>query len=384
MKDADAIVETYVGPEVLARLARPTGTASGLPGAVYTSEEFARLENERLFARSWMCAGFGHEIPAPGDAMPRAVAGVPILFVRNRTGTVRAFHNTCPHRGTQVLAEWQRALQVLRCPNHSWCFDLDGNLTATPHWGGYRKGDQDGFDRERYGLKPVRCTQWHDWLFVNIDGAAPPLDEYMAPFAAHFAAYDLGSLHHCVTMPFEFEANWKLIVENFLEVLHLPGVHQGLNSIAPFQDHDLIIDGPCIGTIISVGLPECWGETALPRFPGISTTERTAKNLALFPNFKLVIGPDHCASMVEFAQGPGRSYQRWDVYFVGDGADAAEYAETRDRLIDFFREVNEEDRAIVEGLQRGRASPAMTGGVFSSVWEPAVHHFHKLVADSLK
>ena len=366
--------------QVLAQINRPIGSAIGLPGAWYCDETLARLESERLFARTWVCAGFAHELSAVGDVVPVDVAGFPVIFARGRDQAIHAFHNVCPHRGSRLVCEKQGARSAIKCPYHGWAFDLNGNLKSTPHWGGHRQHLHPDFDASCHGLRAIRCEQWHDWLFVNIDGEAPPLTEYMAPFSNHVAEYSLESLVHHSTAPYDLRGNWKLVQENFLEVIHLPPIHRRLNEYAPFQDHVVVVDDVCIGTVIEQGLPANWSKDPLPRFPGVSATAQNAKNLALFPNFKLIIGPDHCCSMVELPAGAQATRQRWDFYFLGEGATASRFSEARNSIIDFFVETNEEDMLAIEELHAGRSSPAFTGGVFSEVWEPAVHQFQKLVA----
>jgi choline monooxygenase len=361
----------------------PTGDARPLPASLYVDPAVARAENARLFARSWMCAGYAHELPRPGDVLPAVIAGAPVVFVHGRDGAIRCFHNVCPHRGNLVATRPMSGAGNLVCRYHGWSFDLEGALRITPHWGGYGQPTVEGFDRACHGLKPVRLARWHDWLFINLSDDAAPFEAYFASFAAHCAGYDLSLVRYAETAPFAIKANWKLVEENFLEVLHLPSVHKGLNAVAPFNDHELVVEGPCLGTIIKVGLPARWAEPALPRFPGLAPGNRTAKNLALFPNFKLILGPDHCASMVEFADGHDRTDQRWDFYFVGAGAMEPKYDAARRAVIDFFCEVNGEDLGILESMQRARVSPAADGGVFSAAWEPAVQGFQKLVAEAL-
>jgi choline monooxygenase len=226
-------------------------------------------------------------------------------------------------------------------------------------------------------------AQWHDWIFVNLDGNAPPFAEYAAPFLSYFDEYDLGEAVWTTSLPFEIKANWKLVAENYLEVLHLPYVHTVLAEAAPFQEHRMIADGPCLGTVIEAGLPSSWSDDDLPRWPGIAETAQNAKNMALFPNFKLVIGPDHCCSMVEFPDGAAVSHQRWDFYFVGAGGREDRYKPARDAIIEFYRKTNVEDFEAVEAVMAGHRSPAMTGAQFSGVWEGAVHHFQKLVAEAM-
>jgi choline monooxygenase len=361
----------------------PIGRAKGLPPGLYTDPEVAAAENARLFARNWMCAGYAHEIARPGDALPLTIAGAPIVFVHGRDGAFHCFHNVCPHRGNLVVTRPLGGAAALVCRYHGWGFDLDGRLQITPHWGGHGQPNAEGFDRACHGLKPVRMARWHDWLFVNLSGDAPAFEAYMQPFARHCDEYDLSLLRHAATSRFEIRANWKLVEENFLEVLHLPKVHRGLNAVAPFQDHEMVLDGPCLGTIVRVGLPEHWADPALPRFPRLGADNRTAKNLALFPNFKLVLGPDHCASMIEFPLDAATTRQRWDFYFVGETALDPRFGPARKAIADFFVEVNGEDVGILEDMQAARASPVAGGGVFSAAWEPVVHGFQKLVADAL-
>lgn len=325
-----------------------------------------------------MFAGYAHELPDAGDVVPVEVAQYAVILTRNAAGTIRAYHNVCPHRGMHLLTEPLKSAQTIRCPYHSWAFDMDGMLKSTPHWGGFKKHRLEGFDPSCHGLKSIPCVQWHDWIFVNIDGQAPPFHEYIDSFASHLTEYNLESLTHAETRPFEMKANWKIVQENFIEVLHLPPVHIRLSEYAPFQEHAVVANGNCVGTIIETGLPSSWAKPALPRYCRVNATSRTAKNLLLFPTFKLVIGPDHCASMIEFPVSAEFTRQRWDFYFLDTASHDPLFEPARREIIDFFCETNEEDLWAVEGLQRGRHSPSFEGGVLSEVWEGGVHQFFRL------
>lgn len=374
-------MEAMLRTDDIESLFRPTASARGLPGHVYNSEAFALEEHTRLFAKTWTFAGFAHEIPDPGSVMPRKVAGVPLLFTRTRSSEVKCFHNVCTHRGSLLVDGQARDLKTLRCRYHGWTFDLEGALRLTPHWGGHNRANTDGLDRSCLGLKPVRMERWHDWLFVNIDGLAEPFHDYARPFMTQVAEYDLSQATWALTLDYDIAGNWKLVTENYLETLHLNFVHTVLAEVAPFEQHEVVADGACLGTIIDVGLPAAWSDaTALPRWPGIDAANRTAKNLALFPNFKFMVGPDHACSMVEFPDGAGRSRQRWDFYFHGDGATAGRYDDARRSVIEFFDRTNVEDFRAVEGVHQGHMSPAMDGARFNGIWEGGVHHFQKLVA----
>ena len=361
------------------RLQGPTGSAVGIPGNWYWSEQFARLESERLFARTWMCVGYAHELPEPGDCVPVDVAGFPIILTRNSGGQIQAYHNSCPHRGMRLLNQPLKGDPVIKCPYHAWAFDMDGRLKSTPHWGGYQNHSLEGFDTSCHGLKPIRCEQWYDWLFVNIDGEAPPFSDYSKSFRSHLAEYDFDALVHVKCVPYQLNGNWKIVQENFLEVLHLPPIHGRLSEYAPFQDHDLIVDDHCVGTVIEAGLPASWAEHPLPRHPGTASDAQNAKNLCLFPTFKLVTGPDHCCSMIEFPEAPGLTRQRWDFFFVGEDSIQPIYETAHREIIDFFCDTKDEDAGAIEGLHRGRRSPGYEGGVLSEVWEGAVRQLQCLV-----
>ena len=309
---------TLLAQQTREKLDGPTGSALGIPGDWYWREEFFQLERERLFARTWMFAGYAHELTQPGDAMPVEAAQYGVILTRNEAGTIRAYHNVCSHRGMHLLAKPLKGAPVIKCPYHGWAFDMDGALKSTPHWGGYKNHTLSGFDPGCHGLKPVRCERWHDWIFVNIDGQAPPFSEYVASFEEHFTEYDLDSLSHAETRSFQMKANWKIVQENFIEVLHLPPIHVRLSKYAPFQEHVVISDGNCVGTIIETGLPAAWAENPLPRYPGVGKNSRTAKNLLLFPTFKLVIGTRSLLLNDRISrERAGYTRQRWDFYFLG-------------------------------------------------------------------
>ena len=110
--------------------------SNGLPNHHYVSKKIFSLEKDKLFYRHWFGVGFGRDIPNPGDIAPVEFLGIPILLVRNHSGEIKVFENTCRHRGMLLLEEKKNAQGLIRCPYHSWCYNLDGELKATPHVGG--------------------------------------------------------------------------------------------------------------------------------------------------------------------------------------------------------------------------------------------------------
>ena len=179
-------LQSILGAEALAAFEAPGPVARGLPAAAYTSEAVFQLENERIFADSWVFAGLAHELARPGDVVPVTVAGRPVLLVRDADLEVRAFHNVCRHRCLKLVDEPCNVGPAIQCPYHSWTYRLDGALHLAPYFGGRDpRAVPAGFDRAEHGLVPVRVATWHDWVFVNLNGTAPPIEDFVAPLQRH-------------------------------------------------------------------------------------------------------------------------------------------------------------------------------------------------------
>ena len=367
-------LQSILGAEALAAFEAKGPVASGLPGAAYTSEAFLALENERIFAGSWVFAGFAHELTRPGDVMPVTVAGRPLLLVRDADRRIRAFHNVCRHRNLKLVDAPGNAGRAIRCPYHSWTYGLDGALLLTPYFGGREpRAAPPGFDRRSHGLVPVRSATWHDWIFVNPDGAAPPIGEFVAPLRNRLEGVDLTRLHHLVTLDFgEVPANWKLVMENFIEPYHVQFVHRATTD-QPLADHYTVNDPGCLGCAVDVS-GEATREDAL---------SADSRYLTLFPNF--VFGlyiPDEVGVQLNVPLAPGRTLQRRAIYTLEPESQPAGRAE---QLAKLWRGVHAEDHAMLARLQQGRASElAAGGGVLSPVWEDSVRSFQERVVNGLR
>ena len=223
-------VVDLLGQEAIDALYRPTAEAWGLPGRAYHSAEFLELERETLFSRSWTAAAMASQIPGPGDVLPVDVAGWPLVFARDREGMVRCFHNICRHRGAAVVPAVASDQHALRCPWHAWTYALDGSLSGTPEFGGVGCHETEGFDRASSGLIPVRVAQWFDFLFVNLDGSAPPLDEFLAPLRERFGSLEFSRLKPADDWTSSYPGNWKIAVEGAIEdyqpAVAAPGDHR--------------------------------------------------------------------------------------------------------------------------------------------------------------
>ncbi|MDZ7748007.1 MAG: aromatic ring-hydroxylating dioxygenase subunit alpha [Halofilum sp. (in: g-proteobacteria)] len=372
-----------------------TASASGLPNGVYTDPAFLPLERDTVFAPTWTALGFASDVTEPGEVHPTRLLGVPLIMLRDRQGEVRVFHNVCSHRGRQLVDQPTKVEAGLRCPYHSWHYGLDGSLKGTPHIGGMNCHSCEGFDKSRHGLREVRCAVWCDIVFVNLDGNAASFEDYIEPVMRRWEAFwgRCGPRELRPAGPgdgqlvLDVEANWKLAVENYCESYHLPWVHPGLNSYSRLEDHYIVLDedGESFagqGTRV-YNLAEVAGITMpkLSQWP--REREREAEYLSLYPNALIGLQADRFFVVLLEPISEQRTREHLRISYVGDAAVDDEHAAARESQLQAWRTVFEEDVSMVEGMQRGRASPAYGGGVFSPVQDIPTHHFHQWVARRL-
>lgn len=371
------------------QVSRPVEAARGLPNACYTDPAFFRHEQQRLFARHWTAVAVGAEIPNPGDMKPVTLAGLPILLVRGRDGEIRGFHNVCSHRGMTLVTEPCHGQPAIRCPYHSWAYALDGALKATPFVGGPQQNNHPDFSKADKGLKPVRVGVFWDIVFAVLSGEAPPIETWMKPVSDRWSYYDAGAMTRGNPADsvgqFTLQANWKLAMENFCEAYHLPWIHPGLNSYSRLEDHYHIFGETFAGQGSRKYAPVESGNGTFPQLPGLPPDAVSgAEYLAVFPNLWLGAQCDHFYVVILDPAAPDRVVETMHLYYLGEAAAAgADFAALREKNRRLWSQVFLEDVGVVEGMQRGRASPAFDGGCFSPVMDTPTLHFHRLVAAAL-
>ena len=379
-----------VSDEVLEQLGRETSQARGLPNAAFTDDGFHELERSHLFSRSWCFAAPASVIGDPGDIMSVEIAGHPLILVRGDDHEVRAFHNVCPHRGARLVTESRCSSRTgLTCPYHGWAYGLDGVLRGRPHYHGHGRHDTKGGDVRLFSIP---CRQWHDWVFVNVDGKAPDFGTFMAPVEEHFTGYDIAQFCRSdQTMSVEFACNWKLAVENYCDFYHVFAVHPALDQMMSPQTRQSMGESGCHltngyaftggGRGIAVdeegaGLPSQEGLD-----PDLEVSQRYA---VLFPNFAVNVYPGSLQAVLFEPLAPERTIMHMWFYYVGEAAQAAEYAEARDALFQEWVVLNDEDKDICLRLQEGRACTAYDGGRLAPHWDRGTVHFHRQVAHAIR
>jgi choline monooxygenase len=368
----------------LSKVDGPIAAAAGLPNFAYTTDWFFAIEREAVFKPHWCCAGFASDVPEPGNVRPFSFLGLPLLMVRAEDG-IRVFHNVCSHRGATLVEEACKVRGTLRCPYHSWAYDLRGKLRATPSIGGPQVNSLSGFVKADHNLKEVRSAVWHDLVFLNLSGDAPTFDEFIRPLESRWGNYDISLFQrpsHDSSFELKIAANWKLAVENTSESYHLPWVHPGLNSASRLEDHYHIVGGDSYcGQGTNAYAYQSAGSRGLPRLPGIAAEAAgQAEYITLFPNVQIGVHADQLFHIIIEPVSPNCTIERIAFYYLEPAANSPEFAAFRTENIAWWRNVFSEDMSIIERLQRGRSSPAFRGGCFSSIMDVPTHHFHKWVA----
>ena len=374
----------------------PVELASTLIADAYRSDGYYADEQEQVFAKGWVGVGATSEVAGPGDVIARTVAGRSVIVTRNPDGELRAFLNVCRHRGSRLIKE-DCTLKAgrIRCPYHSWAYNLDGACIGTPLFEGsdIPDGMRAAFDmtgakefsREDYPLFPVKVDTFGPLIVVSLDRNVSPLSEWLGDLPERLSGYSLDRWAVRARRDYDIGANWKLIAENFMEYYHLPWVHPKLAKVSRIEDH-YRWQGPgmytgMITTPIS-GDDPIW--LTLPPHPGIQGSDvESGRFILIFPNVAFSLLPNHLFMMILEPRGPGRTLERtftltYSETFGTDGADAA-----LDDLQRFWNEVNMEDVDIVENVQAGISTPEYEGGRMCYRFEEPVHRFQNMVIDRM-
>ena len=367
---------------------QPVETARGLPNEHYTSVSVFDLEKRTVLFANWSGVGFGKDVPNPGDAKPITFLGMPLLLVRSQEGELNVFQNTCRHRGMILVDEPKNIRKVIRCPYHSWCYDLNGGLKTTPHVGGPGNNTHEGIHHEELGLFKIRSYVWHDVVFVNIDGKADPFETVHKDLMARWREFSQPAYHGGKNSSFELnvKTNWKLAVENYCESYHLPWVHPGLNSYSRLEDHYHIevrnqYSGQ--GTVVYQQLNN-GEENKFPDFAGLSEHwNKGAEYIAVYPNVLLGVHRDHLFGIVLEPISNEHTLEHIELYYAESPTDAPERENLRTENAKLWKTVFEEDIFVVEGMQRGRHGEHFDGGRFSPAMDSPTHNFHRWVATQI-
>jgi choline monooxygenase len=350
-----------------------------LPAEVYLNPAVLERETDRIFARTWQLVAHASELARVGDFKPTNILDEPILLTHAQDGRLRGFYNVCRHRAAQVVTT-RGNRKSLQCGYHGWVYGLDGRLLTAREM----EGTED-FDKADFGLVPIRVETLGPFVFANLDPDAAPLAEWIGAIPSEIAAagYDLSSMRLIERRDYDIACNWKVYVDNYLEGYHLPIAHPGLFKELEYDQYRVETFryySKQHAPIRELKPGEVPGrDRRYIRMPG---AEDDALYYWIFPNTMLNIYQDNLSTNVIVPLGADRTLTIFEWFYAEPGTGAG--WESMQQTIAFSDEIQQEDIAVCEQVQRGLHSRSYNRGRFSAMRENGVHHFQSLVAEFLE
>ena len=340
-----------------------------LPATWYTDPAYFAREQARIFRRSWQYVGLTEQVARPGDFFTARAGDVPIIVARDKQGELRGHVNVCRHRGSQLVNVEQGNRATLQCGYHAWTYNLDGSLRAAP---GMR--DEPEFDTACYALVPVQVAAWGPFIFANPDRAAPPLADMLGELPAMVEATGLrlGAIHRKVRRTYDIAANWKVVLDNYLECYHCPVAHPGFSDLIDLKSYS-VAEYEYFST--QAGPPTKTAQQGKAGLYDISGEVKAGFYAFLWPNFTLNIypGPGNVSLNLFLPVDTHRTLAIYEYCF----AESVPEREIED-FTRFIDQVQEEDVVLCESVQRGLRSGFFDRGRLMRS-ERALAHFQKLV-----
>ncbi|MCX7861001.1 MAG: aromatic ring-hydroxylating dioxygenase subunit alpha [Chloroflexus sp.] len=345
---------------VRASIDRPAYT---LPGFYFTSAEVFAREQERIFARQWVCVARSADVPAAGDYRLIEVAGENLILLRDYTGKLHAHYNVCRHRGSRLCTEMQGRLgESIVCPYHAWTYRLDGTLAAARYM-----QDAPGFRREDWPLMSATVAEWDGFVFVSLADQPTPFAQAFAPLIGKFQAWDVARLQRGAQIVYEVAANWKLIVANYSECYHCPLIHPELVAISPWQSgRNDLTSGPFLGGYMDLSHESMTldGHTRRPPLPGLAEADqRRVYYYSIFPNLLLSLHPDYVMAHRLIPRRPDATTIVCEWYFAPEVVATADFDPSD--AVTFWDRTNRQDWHVCELSQQGVSSRAYRPGPYA-------------------
>lgn len=342
---------------------------STLPGRYYYDPAMYEQELEKIFSLLWVCVGHAEALAEVGAYMTVPVGQENVIVVRGRDGGLRAFLNVCRHRGARLCSEATGKLKgAIQCRYHAWTYGLDGRLIGAPN-----VLHDEQFDRMAFGLYPVALEVWEGMIWLNLADEPVSIGQQLqGPIIERFgtyepfARYDVASLSVGKTIVYDVQANWKLILENFMECYHCGPMHPELCQLLPafrsgFSDYG---EGEAATFAAGMEAFTMTGKASRPILRGLLPEEqRSYYGIVLLPNMLINLLPDHVVVHTLTPEAPNRTRVTCDWLFdpqviTGPNFDPMD-------TVELFDIVNRQDWEVCEMVQYGVRSKAFAqGGVY--------------------
>lgn len=369
-------------PARYAGVRRPLLEAQTMPVDCYTSPEFYQREIEQIFMKCWNCIGREDFIKKPGDYYTQSLVGMSLIIMRGNDNKIRAFVNSCRHRGAKLL-EGDGHCAAVACPYHGWAYNTDGSLRAFN-----AMEEAKNLEPKDYGLIEIKLETWMGFIFVNFDPNCISLREYLGDLDQYVESYGFADMVTVGRKDFVIRTNWKSYVENSIEPIHLPLVHQ--KSIGHvFSDKknkvDMIDGAPgnfgIFRTITDKSRAVLRGDQGFDKIPTLrGTAAEGAQYMVVNPC--TVIGGDLDCMWFKHMVPEGPHMVRNITAFCFPKASLARpdaEAILKNYFKRFYMVINE-DSAIAERQFAGINNPLARPGRYSG-YEKLVHVFDNWVLD---
>jgi len=361
-----------------------------IPVGRFVSDEFWDLERRHLWTKVWVIAGRSEDAPNPGDFFTFDDLGSPMVLVRGNDGELRAFYNTCQHRGAPVVRDAKGSTRLLRCQYHSWSYDIDdGHLVSVPD-----ERDFVGLVKEERCLATVRCEVWDGWVFVNQDPQAVPLLEWLGPVARELDELQGTSLRTVARRSEVVPCNWKVTAEAFLEVYHFRHIHgRGGESLLDNRGAVMSLLPNGASRMITPFSRSTWsamgmadwddfGHFETPGFPDIPTVNdmvrSTSSAYSIFPNLITPIAA-HGFPFITFWPIDKRTTRIDWIHYAPIDFDPDEGLPPHwDQRMRGFDLIMAEDFWNMSPMQKSLESPALRG-IPINYQERRIWHFHEQI-----
>jgi phenylpropionate dioxygenase-like ring-hydroxylating dioxygenase large terminal subunit len=367
---------SVANPESLAAIRVP----HALPAWVYNNAQLSRLEFERVLKPSWQIVCHVNSIPKTGDFQTLDLGSDSVMVLRDRDGSIRAFHNVCRHRGARLLDGAGNCPTAVTCPYHGWTYRHDGGLIGMPV-----RESFPGLDRSLYGLRPVRVEVALSFVWICLAGDPPPIATVWGELADELAPYRLEDMVPLGPITQEsWPVDWKIAMDNYLESYHVPIGHPGLyRMFTPDYEDQKAVPGVARGLswMRERDSPR-WAEGQYQRMIGKVATHLPAelrrcwRFYSALPNLGIDVFPDQMDFFQVLPDGPGRCLIRGGVFGLPD--ERREMRAVRYLSSRINTQVNNEDKWLCSRVQRGLASASYRPGPLSQL-ERWMLEFHELL-----
>jgi len=340
--------------------------ALSLPAWIYRDPEFFELEKQTIFRQAWQLVCHQNDVPDAGDYHSFDFLGESVVTLRSEDGQLRSFHNVCRHRASRLLdGNKGHCGKRITCPYHAWTYGLDGRLIAVPQREAFF-----GLDTSKHGLEPLEQEIFMGFIFIRFEPGLPSVKEMAAPYAQELAAYRLEDIvPQCRVTLRSRQVNWKNVADNYSDGMHIPVAHPGLTRL--FGRSYAIEAQPWIDKMSGVlrDVPSSnWSEKLyqklLPRVAHLSDDrQRLWTYFKLWPNVAFDIYPDQVDFMQFLPVSPTETMIREIAYVHPDSR--REMRATRYLNWRINRQVNVEDKALIDRVQAGMSSSSYAAGPLS-------------------